>query len=575
MTDKSNWQAGIDAYMQAGLSEEDAMKQAFLDIAIQIGWDFAGGALSGGIMGGGTSAIQKFDANTQAGKAVVANPGGVAALKQAATSTAMELDGSAQKSLNRLAGKVSTEQQTGKGLGSIVTKVRNAINTQRVGSLYNRTSDAITGLNATDFATRLERGGFTKQKASAVAKATIEAAAGYAVDGRAQALLESVWQDTAYQKALTETVKDDQSVISQRRDRIGQVLQERDTQVEKQENPSTFQEEVQRQFEEDNGYRQSVQKTYDIDEVFTAAQDARNSGAISEDRYNELLNNMQYAQSDYGEGNISEEQYYGTLETVMQQIGRYDAGKGDSAYSASATDPLVDVDRDTWQQAQRLAQALGRNIVFYNGARGENGYFKDGTIYVNILASDPFAQVFSHELTHSLDGTKHYEGLKRFVFSRLARSNIDIAQARKAKADQYQRHGKVLKGETEIDAEIVAEYVQTHLLTDEQSIMELVAAEPNVAKRIWKWATNLLRRMVGSQASRDRAELEHMERIYAKALRESRGDDAGAGTVSLRSQFASGEQTQVDDLVLARERTQWDYQEGRISDEEYDAAMDE
>ena len=260
MADKSNWQAGIDAYMQAGLSEEDAKKQAFLDVAIQIGWDFAGGALSGGIMGGGTSAIQKFDANTQAGKAVVANPGGVAALKQAATSTAMELDGSAQKSLKRLAGKVSTEQQTGKGLGSVVAKVRNAINTQRVGSLYNRTSDAITGLNATDFAVRLEQGGFTQQKASAIAKATMEAAAGSVLDKRGQKLLESAWQDPAYQQALTETLKEDQSVISQRRDRIGQVLQERDTQAQQQENSPASQEEVQRQFEEANGYRQSEQK---------------------------------------------------------------------------------------------------------------------------------------------------------------------------------------------------------------------------------------------------------------------------------------------------------------------------
>lgn len=324
-----------------------------------------------------------------------------------------------------------------------------------------------------------------------------------------------------------------------------------------------------------NGYRQPTQKVYDIDEVFDAVQTARNNGSISEDRYNDIIVAMQYALSDYSQGNISEVQYQETLNTFMGQIARHGRSNGKSATAVSATDPLVNVDRDTWQQAQRLAQALGRNIVFYNGAQGENGYYLNGTIYVNILAPDPFAQVFSHELTHSLEGTKHYEDLKRFVFSRIARSNIDIAQARKAKADQYQRHGKVLKGKTEIDAEIVAEYVQTHLLTDEQSIMELVTAEPNVAKRIWKWATNLLRRMVGSQTSRDRAELEHMERIYAKALRESRGDDAGSGTVSVRSQSPSGDQTQVDDLVLARERTERDYREGRISDEEYDAAMDE
>ena len=57
MAEKSGYRKNIAAYMAQGLSEEDATKQALWDAAIQMGWDFVGGMVSGGIMGGGRTAI--------------------------------------------------------------------------------------------------------------------------------------------------------------------------------------------------------------------------------------------------------------------------------------------------------------------------------------------------------------------------------------------------------------------------------------------------------------------------------------------------------------------------------------
>lgn len=67
MAEKSDWQQSIDDYLQnnPGMTEEDAKKQAFLDAAISVGWDMTGGALSGGIMGGGASAIKNISAGVQ------------------------------------------------------------------------------------------------------------------------------------------------------------------------------------------------------------------------------------------------------------------------------------------------------------------------------------------------------------------------------------------------------------------------------------------------------------------------------------------------------------------------------
>ena len=58
MAKSSNYQASIAAYMEQGMSEAEASRQTMLDLAIQMGWDFVGGMLSGGIMGGVTTPIQ-------------------------------------------------------------------------------------------------------------------------------------------------------------------------------------------------------------------------------------------------------------------------------------------------------------------------------------------------------------------------------------------------------------------------------------------------------------------------------------------------------------------------------------
>lgn len=57
MMGKSEWQTKVSYYMDHGMTEKDALRQTFLDTAISIGWDFIGGAITGGIMGGTEYAI--------------------------------------------------------------------------------------------------------------------------------------------------------------------------------------------------------------------------------------------------------------------------------------------------------------------------------------------------------------------------------------------------------------------------------------------------------------------------------------------------------------------------------------
>lgn len=47
MAEKSDYQLKIQAYMESGMSKEEATKQALLDKCIELGWDAVGGFFSG------------------------------------------------------------------------------------------------------------------------------------------------------------------------------------------------------------------------------------------------------------------------------------------------------------------------------------------------------------------------------------------------------------------------------------------------------------------------------------------------------------------------------------------------
>ena len=68
MGENSNLMRTVAAYMEQGLSQEDAMRKALLDSAIQVGWDAVGGLLSGSIMGAGISAENAVSSRIQQSK---------------------------------------------------------------------------------------------------------------------------------------------------------------------------------------------------------------------------------------------------------------------------------------------------------------------------------------------------------------------------------------------------------------------------------------------------------------------------------------------------------------------------
>lgn len=193
-------------------------------------------------------------------------------------------------------------------------------------------------------------------------------------------------------------------------------------------------------------------------------------------------------------------------------------------------DRAMAYDTDMEASADRLARALGVKVRFFDEAAEngylKNGYYKDGTLYINRRSSDPMAQVFAHELTHYIEGTDSYESLSKFVMERLTAEGKDLETLRNEKAALYLAANKELATQAAVDKELVAEYVQNHLLTNEKEIVRLAKQNRSAAYRVLNWIDTVLAKVSGNE---ERQKLLSARAMYGKALGEEGKGGAGEG----------------------------------------------
>ena len=205
---------------------------------------------------------------------------------------------------------------------------------------------------------------------------------------------------------------------------------------------------------------------------------------------------------------------------------------------------------------QRLSQALGRNIQVYDGSLetgamgAANGYYSNGTIYVNSQSANPVAQIIAHELTHSVEMADAYQELQGLIFDRIRQTGGDLAQLRAQKAELYQRNGVELNAQ-DLDAEIVAEYVEKNLLTDEAAIEELARTNRTLAQRIRDWIDAILAKL-GNTSAQSRVFLERARSAYSRALQQTKGSAQAApvdGRITLRTYASTQRQSEMQALL--------------------------
>ena len=248
----------------------------------------------------------------------------------------------------------------------------------------------------------------------------------------------------------------------------------------------------------------------------------------------------------YEEGEKAQQRQTQAAEKKINSGGTRAAGKKKPAVSLGGATvggtTYAPVDRKTLNRRQWAAveamrtfsKATGVDVVFYQSQanekgryEGANGFYRDGTIYLDINAGRNSTQdvqetavlkTAAHELTHFIqqNSPTQYEELKQFVVEKLTREE-GISFDDLVTDKQRREYG--LSYEEAVD-EVVADACEM-MLKDSKAVEQLARENRSLAERIrqWirKWVRSLKAAMEGLTA--DRPESRAMMQ-YAQELQE-------------------------------------------------------
>ena len=237
-----------------------------------------------------------------------------------------------------------------------------------------------------------------------------------------------------------------------------------------------------------------------------------------------------------GSSTISIRELYGLVNKEYQKYlpsRQYSIGK-----EAQGSLPATEAGR----LLEGLAKATGTKISTEGTFRpGEAGYYDrgTGTLYINPQAEtrQQLAAVFTHELTHHLEGTESYGKLRDMLVSRW-KAEGQFYDKILAKIREYRAHGVSINREGAI-SEMVAEYAQEHLFTDAGEIRGLAAYDLSLAGRIKNWIS---RKVAGVTGNTEKQFLRNAEHLYTQAIREAEKGQGVRGNNALRFSVSSAKE---------------------------------
>ncbi len=186
--------------------------------------------------------------------------------------------------------------------------------------------------------------------------------------------------------------------------------------------------------------------------------------------------------------------------------------------------------------ARRLSQVLGREILFIDADADFHGCTIDGVIYLGAKSERSVLATVAHEYTHLLEGKGLYKKLRDFVFGTLAGEGATAEDLRAAKRAEHELYAGL--DDAQIDREIVAEFVETRLLTDEQVMRAVVRREgKSFARRLLDTLRGLIEKVKAALhiGNADAEQLKMLERgrdILAEVVQSEEASGAADGAIS-------------------------------------------
>lgn len=219
-----------------------------------------------------------------------------------------------------------------------------------------------------------------------------------------------------------------------------------------------------------------------------------------------------------------------------RQRGRRDA-KADTYLNATERSAFEHgASAEEGATAKRLSQTLGKEILFIDADADFHGCTIDGVIYLGAKSDRSVLATVAHEYTHLLEGKGLYDKLRDFVFDTLTEEGATEEDLRAAKRAEHLLYAGLDDGK--VDREIVAEFVETRLLTDEQAMREVVRREgKSFARRLLDTLRGLIEKIKAALhiGDADAEQLKMLERgrdILAEVIRSEEASGAADGAIS-------------------------------------------
>lgn len=507
--DKSEWQTSIDAYEAKGMTEKEAFWRAVRDQAENMGLDFLGGAVSGGVMSGvgiATNAgLNEYGARRTGAEFQTMGDDVV----QATIQEGLASDPSTQSY------KLAVQLQQKLDAGQTLTNAE-------IGRLYQANVQAIDAedgsgdllLRAAEEVT--QKGRVTNNTAidilsnpTAINTLTQEAGLNISED------MSKSQQRKAVKNAVATLARTQSDVSTNARETAPAATEARQTATQETVRPAM---QVEQQ-------RPAAQQAYDIRRVRDAAASLGENGAkaLTASYDGSVRADDYYAGfASYYEAGISGidmdkvQSRYAAQLNQAQRFAAYSAGQNDAAASLAleregVKSATVYGDEAGFVQSEHSASLPKETVRFYNslaraagvkiqmaeatGKGGANGWYSNGIIHIANDAENPGTVVAKHEITHRMQemAPEAYRKYRDYAMSALTERDGSTASIVEQYKNRYAEAGVNLSTEQAMD-EIAADF--TEALTVDPARFETLAKENrSVARKLLDAVRDFIRKV--------------------------------------------------------------------------------
>lgn len=245
-----------------------------------------------------------------------------------------------------------------------------------------------------------------------------------------------------------------------------------------------------------------------------------------------------------------------TQNTNMEQIAQVPnlpTQKAQKTLQSAKNAGMTDMDM---QKAIDLNNMLrsGANLEFYDAknipenvqadkAKIANGFYKDGTLWINKNSKNAVEQILGHELTHHLETTNSYNDLSNTILDSEMFYDF-IAEKGYTNVAEYKTKLKEMGyTDAQMNNEMVARFVEEKMFTDQASIDRLARQNTKLVEKIKNWISDLV---VSFKGTAQEKELRRIENMYRKALEQARNSTNAQTLAYSIKEDANGKFVKVD-----------------------------